>query len=159
MDNLIIRPARPEEIDRLADIINDPPSRATLKIAGSYDKAISGGRILCRKGISLRIEQCTVAEVDGTVVGVMDASANRRDPEVGVSLVLQLLVPVVRTVGFDGLWRLLQSRPAWARSSFEPQRAPTMSRNSTWPRSSATRALERRYSPKASGKHVPQPSQ
>lgn len=120
MDNLITRAARPEEVDRLSDIINDPPSQATLKIAGSYDKAITGGRILCRRGISLQVEHCTVAELDGAAVGVMDAAANRRDPEVGAGLVLQLLVPVIRTIGFDGLWRLLRSRPAWARTSFEP---------------------------------------
>lgn len=33
---------------------------------------------------------------------------------------LRLLVPVIRTVGFGGLWRLLRSRPAWARVGFQP---------------------------------------
>jgi ribosomal protein S18 acetylase RimI-like enzyme len=119
MEGVIFRPARPDEIDRLSDIVNDPPSQATLNIAGSLDKAIRGGRVLTRRGLSLQLEQTTVAEINGKAIGVMDACANRRDPDVGIGLVLRLLLPTVRTIGFDGLWRLLRSRSAWARVAFD----------------------------------------
>lgn len=39
--------------------------------------------------------------------------------DAGIGLVRRLIVPVVRTIGFGGLWRLLRSRPAWARVHFD----------------------------------------
>lgn len=119
MDGVVFRPARFDEIDRLSDIVNDPPSQATLNIAGTLDKAIRGGRVLSRRGLSLQVEHTTVAELEGHAIGLMDACANREDPRVTVGLVLRLLVPTVRTVGIAGLWRLLRSRPAWDRVGFE----------------------------------------
>jgi ribosomal protein S18 acetylase RimI-like enzyme len=120
MEGLTFRPARSKEIDVLSDIVNDPPSQSALNIAGSRERAVAGGRILSRYGISLQIQHTTVAVVDGEPVGLMDAAAGRRDPDVGLALVLRLLLPVVRTVGVGGLWRLLRSRPAFARTSFDP---------------------------------------
>ena len=119
MDGITFRPARADEIDRLSDIVNDPPAQSTLNIAGSLEKAIRGGRVLCRRGLSLQVEHTIVAEFDGQPVGVMDACVDRKEPDVTIGLVLRLLVPAIRTVGFDGFWRLLRSRPAWARVGFE----------------------------------------
>jgi ribosomal protein S18 acetylase RimI-like enzyme len=68
----------------------------------------------------LQVEHTTVAELDGEAIGVMDAASGRKDPDITPMLVLRLLVPVVRTIGVDGLWRLLRSRPAWSRVSFDP---------------------------------------
>lgn len=119
MDGITFRPARADEIDRLSDIMNDPPPQATLNIAGSLEKAIKGGRVLTRRGLSLQVEHTTVAELDGKAIGLMDACSDRQDPSVGIGLVLRMLAPTVRTIGFDGLWRLLRSRPAWARVAFD----------------------------------------
>jgi ribosomal protein S18 acetylase RimI-like enzyme len=120
MDGVTFRPARIDELDRLSDIVNDPPNAATLRIAGSLEKAIAGGRVLARRGLSLQLQHTTVAELNGETIGLMDASAQRTDPSVGALLVLRLLVPVIQVIGFGGLWRLLRSRPAWARVGFEP---------------------------------------
>ena len=49
MEGITFRPARPDEIDRLSDIVNDPPSHSSLKIAGSVEKAIRSARVLSRR--------------------------------------------------------------------------------------------------------------
>lgn len=122
MDGLTFRPARQDEIDRLSDIVNDPPPNIAVRIAGSEQKAIAGARILSRMGVSLQVATTTVAISNGEVVAVMDAAPDRRDPNVSAGLVLRCLLPVVRTVGISGLWRLLRTRPIQARTSFDPPR-------------------------------------
>ena len=56
--------------------------------------------------------------MDGGVVAVMDAAADHPELEFTLGLFLRMLVPVVRTVGPDGLWRFLRSRGPWSRVGF-----------------------------------------
>jgi ribosomal protein S18 acetylase RimI-like enzyme len=119
MSDVALRPARSEDVDRVSDIINDPPGRAAVHVAGSTAKAIEGGRVLCRLGISLQIQHTTVAEADGMIVGMMDACPNRADPEFGPAMILRSIVPVVQAIGIGGLWRLLRNRAAFSRMSFD----------------------------------------
>lgn len=118
MEGVTFRPARIDEVDRLSDIVNDPPSAGSLKIAGSVDKAIRGGRVLSRRGLTIQVEHATVAELAGDVIGVMDANSSRTESDVSPTLILRLLVPVISVVGVGGLWRLIRSRAAWSRVSF-----------------------------------------
>jgi GNAT superfamily N-acetyltransferase len=115
---LTIRPAVPADLDRVADIINDPPATGSIALAGSVKKAIRAGRVFAHYGISPLIQHTVVAEIDGQVVAVMDASADHPEVEFTVRLFLRLLVPVLRTVGPAGLWRFLRSRGAWGRVGF-----------------------------------------
>ena len=118
MEGLTFRPARAAELDRIADIINDPPAHGSVVIAGSVEKAMRAGRTLVRRGISLQLDHTTIAELDGEAVGVLDASANRDATNIGPALILRMLLPVIRTVGLGGLVRLVRSRPAYARVEF-----------------------------------------
>ena len=117
-DRVTIRPGREEEIDRIAYIINDPPNAGALAVAGSAQKAVRGGRVLVRSGISLHLPSTVVAEIDGAIVGIMDAGVDHPEIELGPMLVLKLLPRVLATVGPGGLWRLVRSRPAYARVAF-----------------------------------------
>jgi ribosomal protein S18 acetylase RimI-like enzyme len=117
-DRLTIRPAAPADLDRIADIINDPPAAGSVALAGSVEKAMRAGRVFARAGISPLIQHTVVAEIDGRVVAVMDASAHHPEVEFTPRLFLRLLVPVLRAVGAAGLWRFLRSRGAWGRVGF-----------------------------------------
>jgi ribosomal protein S18 acetylase RimI-like enzyme len=115
---MTIRPAVPADLDRVADIINDPPATGSIALAGSVEKAIRAGRVFAHFGISPLLQHTVVAEIDGQVVAVMDASADHPEVEFTVRLFLRLLVPVLRTVGAAGLLRFLRSRGAWGRVGF-----------------------------------------
>jgi ribosomal protein S18 acetylase RimI-like enzyme len=117
-DALTIRAATPADLDRISDIINDPPNPKSLSVAGTAERAIRGGRVLVHAGISLHLPMTVVAEIDGSVAAIMDAGAHHPEIQIGAALFLRLLPPVVRTIGPLGLWRLLRSRPANARVNF-----------------------------------------
>lgn len=113
-----IRPGRPDELDVISDIINDPPNAGAIAICGSPQKAVRGGRVLTRLGLSLHLPATVVAESDGRVVGIMDAAVAHPDTPVTVGLVLRLLPATLRVIGPAGLWRLLRSRAAYDRVAF-----------------------------------------
>jgi hypothetical protein len=117
-DRLTVRPAAPADLDRIADIINDPPAAGSVALAGSVEKAMRAGRVFAHAGISPVIQHTVVAEVDGRVVAVMDASAHHPEVEFTPRLFLRMLVPVLRAVGAVALWRFLRSRGAWRRVGF-----------------------------------------
>ena len=117
-DRLTIRPASSTDLDRIADIINDPPATGSVALAGSVEKAMRAGRVFAHHGISPLMQHTIVAEVDGQVVAVMGASANHPDVEFTFALFFRLLVPVLRAVGPAGVWRFLRSRGAWGRVGF-----------------------------------------
>lgn len=119
MDGIKFRPARPADVVRLADIINDPPPLAAVNIAGSTEAAIEAGRIFARAHISPSVAHTVVAEEDGRVVGLVDGCRDWHEPPVGPGLVMQLLPSLLRTVGARRLWRFVRSRSAWARVSFD----------------------------------------
>lgn len=91
----------------------------SLKVAGTYEQAIRGGRELSRRGLSLQVEHTTVAEFASEVIGVMDASANRTEPNIGPTMIFGLLAPVIGAIGVGGLWRLIRSGAARARVGFD----------------------------------------
>lgn len=117
-DRITIRRATTADIDRVSDVINDPPSVSARNIAGSVEKAIRAGRVLARAGVTPILDCTVVAELDGRIVAIMDASAHHPEFEMTAVLVLRLLPAILRTVGPGGLWRLLRSRPAWNSVSF-----------------------------------------
>ena len=118
-----IRPARPDEIDIVSDIVNDPPNSGAIRIAGSAAKAVRGGRVLSRAGLSLHMPSTVVAEADGEITGIMDAGTDHPEPKVTPAVVLRMLPEVLRTVGPGGLWRLLRSRAAYDAVAFPTDRA------------------------------------
>jgi ribosomal protein S18 acetylase RimI-like enzyme len=120
VDGLTIRMATEADRDRIAAIIDDPPSAQAVAIAGDERRARAAGRLYVRHDLSIQLVHTVVAEIDGEVVGIMDASMARTDPSPSPVQTLRLLIPALRAVGPDGLWRFLRSRPAWGRVSFEP---------------------------------------
>jgi ribosomal protein S18 acetylase RimI-like enzyme len=122
-ERMTIRPARPDEIDVVSDIVNDPPNAGAIAIAGSAEKAVRGGRVLSRAGLSLDLPSTVVVEIDGEVAGIMDAGIDHPEPKITPGVVLRLLPTVLRTVGPGGLWRLLRSRPAYDAVAFPTDRA------------------------------------
>lgn len=119
MDGITFRAARPADVVRLADIINDPPPHAAVHIAGSAERAIEGGRIFARAHVAPSVTHTIVAEETGRVVGLMDGCREWREPSVSLGLVLQLLPGLLRAVGPRGLWRFARSRGCWSRVSFD----------------------------------------
>lgn len=119
MEGLLIRPATRRDLDRIAAIIDDPPSRQSLAIAGDERRARAAGRLFVRHELSIQLQHTVVAEIDGVVVGVMDAGVARRDIEASPAMYLRLLVPVLRAVGPRALLRFIRSRAAWNRVGFE----------------------------------------
>lgn len=119
MDGITFRPARPADVVRMADIINDPPPLAAINIAGSAERAIEGGRIFARAHVSPSVTHTIVAEEAGRVAGLMDGCRDWREPPVGAGLVVQLLPGLLRAIGARGLWRFVRSRRCWSRVSFD----------------------------------------
>jgi ribosomal protein S18 acetylase RimI-like enzyme len=120
---MTIRPARLDEIDVVSDIVNDPPNAGAIRIAGNAEKAVRGGRVLSRAGLSLHLPSTVVAEIDGEVAGIMDAGIDHPEPRITPGVVLRLLPTVLRTVGPGGFSRLLRSRPAYDAVAFPTDRA------------------------------------
>jgi ribosomal protein S18 acetylase RimI-like enzyme len=118
VEGLSFRPARADEVDRLADIVNDPPHPGAVIVAGSVDRAIRAGRVMARHGLLVRIETTTVATLEGETIGLMDAGVGRTDPEVTLATVVRFLPDAPRVIGPAGLLRFLRSRPAWSRVQF-----------------------------------------
>jgi ribosomal protein S18 acetylase RimI-like enzyme len=117
---LTIRAAVEGDRDRIAAIIDDPPSAQAVAIAGDERRALAAGRLFVRHDLSLQLANTVVAEIDGTVVAIMDAARGRQEASPSPVQALRLIVPALRAVGPDGLWRFVQSRRAWARVSFDP---------------------------------------
>ena len=118
LEGMTIRAAVAADPDRMADIINDPPDRGSVAIAGSVEKAMRAGRLFARTGITPLLEYSVVAEMDGRVIAVMDAGVRHPEVEFSVGLFVRLLVPTLRTIGVSGLVRFLRSRGPWARVGF-----------------------------------------
>jgi len=120
MGELTIRAAREGDQDRIAAIIDDPPNRATVAIAGDERRARAVGRLFARMGLSVQLSSTVVAEIDGEAIGIMDAGIDRKDPDVTPLMAARMLGPALRAVGPRGLRRYLRSRPAWGRVGFSP---------------------------------------
>jgi len=120
MDGLTIRAATEADRDRIAAIIDDPPAAQAVAIAGDERRALAAGRLFVRHDLSIQLAHTVVAEIGGETVAIMHAGRGSQDPNPSPLQMLRLLVPALRAVGPDGLWRFLRSRPAWARVSFEP---------------------------------------
>jgi ribosomal protein S18 acetylase RimI-like enzyme len=120
VEGLSIRAAVERDRDRIAAIIDDPPSAQAVAIAGDERRARAAGRLFVRHDLSIQLAHTVVAEIDGTAVAIMDAARGRQEASPSPMQTLRLLVPAVRAVGPDGLWRFVRSRPAWQRVSFEP---------------------------------------
>ena len=117
--SLAMRPATTGDLDRITEIINDPPAAEAVHIAGGRDRAMRAARLLVRQGISLRLEHTTVAELDGAIAGVIDAGPRRGDVRVTPMLVARLIAPLLLIIGPAGVLRLVRSRSYWARVSFD----------------------------------------
>lgn len=118
MEGLKIRAATAADCDRIAAIIDDPPSRQAVAIAGDERRARAAGRLFVRTGISIHLESTVIAEIDGIAAGIMDAGPGRRDADPSPLTMVKLLIPALRAVGPTGLLRFLRSRRAWDRVSF-----------------------------------------
>ena len=119
MDGITFRPARPSDVVRLGEIINDPPPLAAVRIAGSAERAIEAGRIFARAHINPSVTNTIVAEEAGAPIGLVDGCRDWREPSVGPGLIIQLLPSLLRVVGARGLWRFAHSRGCWSRVSFD----------------------------------------
>jgi len=120
MGEMIIRAAREGERARIAAIIDDPPSRQSVAIAGDERRARKAGLLFARAGMSVQLSSTVVAEIDGEVAGFMDAGVDRKDPDVTAAMAARLLGPALLAVGPAGLLRFIRSRPAWRRVGFSP---------------------------------------
>jgi ribosomal protein S18 acetylase RimI-like enzyme len=119
MEGLVIRHATKADCDRIADIINDPPPRPSLSIAGDERRARAAGRLFVRQGLSVQLASTVVGELDGRVIAMMDAARGHTEVEPSPMQYVRLLVPVLRAVGPAALVRFIRSRPAWQRVSFK----------------------------------------
>lgn len=120
IEGLSIRRARDDDMERIADILADPPNTQMVAIAGNVPRAIAAMREMVLSGLAVRVETTVVAEVGGRVVGFMDARKNFTEPDVGPTEIARLLPRLWPAAGIGGLWRYARSRPAWSRVSFEP---------------------------------------
>jgi ribosomal protein S18 acetylase RimI-like enzyme len=118
MDGLVIRPATGDDCDRIAAIIDDPPSAQAIAICGDERRARAAGRLLVRHGLSITIDSTVLATIDGAVVGIMDAGIDRKEFEPAPLDYVRLLIPVLRAIGPAALVRYVRSRQQWERVSF-----------------------------------------
>lgn len=72
-----------------------------------------------RSGLSLDVAHCVVAELDGAVVGVMEAGADVPERSFGVGTIARGLVAAVRILGPVGAARMLLRLPVAARVQFD----------------------------------------
>lgn len=119
MDRLQFRPASAADLPRMNEIMNDPPAPGMLAIAGSNAMSMRAGSHLLAVGIALNLETTTLAEREGRTVGLMDASSNHQDPKVTPLVIARLLPRLLLSGGAGSVYRLLRSRPAWARVAFK----------------------------------------
>lgn len=83
MEGLIIRKATPGDTNRIAGLLGDDPGDESIGLAGSVEKAIAFGTGMARLPNSPQGWRHTVvAELDGKVVGMMQAGGDRQDAQV-----------------------------------------------------------------------------
>jgi ribosomal protein S18 acetylase RimI-like enzyme len=98
MEGLTIRKAIASDTDRIAELFAGDPGEEAIGIAGSREKAIAFGQGMVRLHNSPQgWRQTVLGELDGSVVGILMAGADRNDMRVTppiVYLALQTFGPV-----------------------------------------------------------------
>jgi len=104
MEGLTIRKATPSDTDRIADLLAGDPGEEAIGMAGSREKAIAFGKGMVRLPESPQCwRQTVVGELDGSVIGILVAGADRND----VRLTPRLVYLALQTFGPVGVAKLL----------------------------------------------------
>jgi ribosomal protein S18 acetylase RimI-like enzyme len=119
MVDVYVRPARVGDRPRIAGLLSEPPAAQWVAIAGSVAAARRATRLLVEADVSIQLASTVVVERDVAIVGVMDAAAHWREPDLTPALLIRLVPRIVSVAGPLSLWRLLRARPVLARVSFE----------------------------------------
>ena len=119
MEGLTIRRATPGDSNRIAELLGGDPGAEAIGLAGSPEKAIAFETGIVRLPNSPQGWRHTVvAELDGTVVGIMQAGGDREDVKFTPAIVRLAL----HTFGPLGIIRLLPRLRA--RRRVETRRPP-----------------------------------
>jgi len=108
MEGLTIRKATANDVERIAEIIAGEPGAEAVAIAGCVEAARELGMALVRlPGSPQGWERSTVAELDGRVVGVVQAGE-----DLSFRITPRLLGLVIRTfgVGLISIWPRYKAR-------------------------------------------------
>jgi len=120
MDGLAFRPAAPEDFERAWSIVNDPPSRESIGMAGDARRAVALGNALARYGIAIDLSCVTLAILDGQIVGVLEAYAADHPRKIPPMTMLRLLPHAIRILGPAQAMRLPAALRARSRVDFSP---------------------------------------
>lgn len=105
MEALTIRPATEADVERIAEVVQGDPGQETIGIVGNKRAARRFGMAIARVSFGKRggWRQTTVAEVEGRIVGVVEAGKREWDVPIGLPEVLAAL----RSLGPLGVLRML----------------------------------------------------
>jgi ribosomal protein S18 acetylase RimI-like enzyme len=104
MEGLRIRPAGPGDTNRIAELLGGDPGQEAIGIAGSADKAAAFQTALVRLPNSPQGWRHTVvAELEGKVVGILQAGGDRRE----VTVTPRVAYLALHTFGPLGVLRIL----------------------------------------------------
>ncbi|MEX2245622.1 MAG: GNAT family N-acetyltransferase [Dehalococcoidia bacterium] len=119
MDGLTIRRATAGDADRIDAIVNDPPGAEAIGAAGGDPVAARRfGSAVFRMGVSPVLARTFVAEIDGRVVGMMDAGADAEAVRIGPALILKMLGHALRIFGPVRAFRAVPAVRARSRIDF-----------------------------------------
>ncbi len=99
MEGLTTRPAAPQDFERAWSIVNEPPSRESIGMAGDARRAVAVGNVLARHGLGIDISQTTLAMLDGQIVGVLEAYGAEHHRKIAPLTVLRLIPRAIRLLG------------------------------------------------------------
>jgi ribosomal protein S18 acetylase RimI-like enzyme len=122
MDKVTIRPAGAGDLDRFIAIMYDEPTPDMRGIMPDPRKGRAVGALILQAGLEVRPECTVVAELDGRVVGLMEAMRPSDDATIKPLAVLRVLARALPIVGPAGLLRYFRYQRARARVQVD--RAP-----------------------------------
>jgi GNAT superfamily N-acetyltransferase len=120
MEGVAIRRATTADFERIDSIVNDPPGAEAVAAAGG-DASVARrfSRAIFEMGVSPVLARCVVAEVDGAVVGVMDAGAGASPVHIGPRLVVKMIGRALRIFGPVKAVRAVPALRARSRVEFD----------------------------------------
>jgi len=115
MEDVTIRPACADDIDRLIASLYDDPPRDLLGLVPDPVKARAVGAVLVRRGLAIDLQLTAVAIVDGLVVGLVEVRRPGEDSRMTPWSMLSVAGREVAIVGVGGLWRYARYQRARSR--------------------------------------------
>ncbi len=117
MDDITIRPATADDLDRLIAILYDDPPSEFRGLVPDRRKARAIGAAMLRTGLSLNVGRTAVAVAGGEAVGLIELHRPGDSDRLPLWPMLRIVARALPIVGPGGLWRYVSYQRARGRMS------------------------------------------